>query len=92
MIALVIDPDVIRVLALFACAVAFGTFPMAAWAQGRPRSAWLAIIGAELLIFRSGFIVVQHWGEPLVWHRTPLIFVASLFFIAFAWASLARGR
>lgn len=77
-------PDSLRVVTLLVALLAMATFPSAIWLQGRPRSAWLAVAGCELLLLAAALGVLDHLGEPIVWHRTPLVFVASTFILAFS--------
>lgn len=80
-----ITPDVWRYIGLAMAVSVVAIFPLVAFIQGRMPSAWIAVIGTEILFIHVIFAVLDHLGEPMVWYRTPVVIVACLaFYIYFA--------
>ena len=86
------DPDSLRIVALILCGVALAVFPMTVAKQGRPWCAWFAVIGAEVILFAQMVAVADHWGEPLVWYRTPAVMVSSLLFLTYTAIVFRQGE
>lgn len=88
-----IEADIFRVFALFALLNAAALFPTAVVKQKRPRSAYFAVAGAELLMISTAAGILDHWGDPLLWYRTPLVLIAALLFLIFIlYVLIVEGR
>lgn len=81
----------LRLIVLVLTAMAAGMFVPAILYQGRRHSALLAVAGAEVMFLGAGAAIVVNWNGPLVWYRAPLVGVAAVLFLAFAYEAL-RGR
>lgn len=83
--------DAFRMLTIAMIGMAVALFPAAIMIQGRRRSAWWAVIGCEIFMTAAMFSIMDHWGQPLVVYRTPLIFLGASCILLFVLYMLVYG-
>lgn len=85
-------PDIFRLITLTLLVICIATFPAAVYVQGREKSAYWAVAGCECFMFVSTFAITEHLGEPLVWYRTPLTMLGSVFVLLFSIQVIINSR
>lgn len=75
--------DYFRLLTLGLVMSAIGSFPYAVHRQGRHWSAWFAVAGCECFMLLAALAISDHFGDPIVWHRTPLAFAGAILVLIF---------
>jgi peptidoglycan/LPS O-acetylase OafA/YrhL len=83
--------DTFRIFTLLVIGLAACGFPYATILQGRRWDAYLAVAGAELLMIGMVGAIVNHFGDPIVWYRTPVALVGGALILAFVILVLREG-
>lgn len=78
-VLLFVPADYVRFAAAIFALAAIASFPAAAWKQGRPCSAWVAVAGCEILLLGSVSGTLAHVGaESMKWYRTPVTLLGGI--------------
>lgn len=71
-------PDIFRAITLFLTLIASVRIIPALWERVPTNRAWLIIGVLEIQFIGATVAIVDAWGGPLVWWRTPRILIADV--------------
>lgn len=79
--------EAFRILTMLLVLAAMCWLPGALKLRVPTRRMWLVLVALELQLAGACIVIVQVLHQPLVWYRTPRIFVSAVLLLIYCWLS-----